>query len=137
MHVYYDELKNFENDFNDTTIIESLKYRKFTAPNYKRDSIQQKITTWASLCTPIEWETREIFGTMAYDERTKLIGIARQYKCQIEIEEKTTTRICDIPKAVRQDHISNKLTATAIEIRQDDLAEQEVMKLRLHTFFLS
>jgi diketogulonate reductase-like aldo/keto reductase len=85
----------------------------------------------ATLCTPIYFEIQEeAFCLIAHNECSKLINIGRQHKCQIEIEENITNHICKIPKATTQDHISNKLTAAAIKIHIDDLAEQKVTILR-------
>ena len=69
----------------------------------------------------------EYFGLIAHNECDNLKTIGRQYKCQIEIQSETKNKIYDIPKALVQDHISNKLTASAIEIHKNDLAEQEVL----------
>ena len=85
----------------------------------------------ATLCTPIHLEIQEeAFRVIAHDECSNLIKIGHQYKCQIEIQENTKNHICEIPKATTQDHVSNKLTAAAIKIHKDDLAEQKVTILR-------
>jgi hypothetical protein len=86
----------------------------------------------ATLCAPIHFEIREdAFRAIAHNECSNLINIGRRYKCQIEIQKNTETLICEIPKATTQDHVSNQLTAAAIKIHKDDLAEQKVIIRRL------
>ena len=80
----------------------------------------------------------QAFSTVAQDQCSNLIKIGRQQKCQIAIEEIVSHQIVPIPTATAQDHISNKLTAAAIEIRQGDLADQKVRisksGKRIHSF---
>jgi hypothetical protein len=126
-----DELKALETNFQNVKIVESLKNGEFTAPSYLHDTIERKIMEMATLCTPIHFEIKdEAFRVIAQNECPNLIKIGHQCKCQIEIQENTENHICEIPKATTQDQISNKLTATAIKIHQDDLAEQKVIILR-------
>jgi hypothetical protein len=126
-----DELKTLETNYCDTKIIETLKNGEFTAPSYLHDKIEQAIMVLATLCTPIHFEIQEeAFRVIAHDECPNLINIGRQYKCQVEIQEDTKYHICEIPKATAQDHVSNKLTATAIKIHKDDLAVQRVTILK-------
>ncbi|CAF3851388.1 unnamed protein product [Rotaria sordida] len=127
LDIYYDELKALQTNFNDATIIEPLKNGEFTAPSYVHDRIEKEIMALASLCTPINFEVQEeAFGLIAQNECTNLENIGRQNKCQIEIQKETTNKIYEIPKALTQDHLSNKLTAAAITIQKNDLAEQKV-----------
>jgi diketogulonate reductase-like aldo/keto reductase len=130
LDIYDDELKALEANYNDAKIIENLKNGEFIAPSYLHNTIEQQIMVWATLCVPIHFEIQEeAFRPIAHSECSKLVKIGRQYKCQIEIQETVTNHICTISKAATQDHISNKLTAAAIKIHQDDLAEQKVLIL--------
>ncbi|CAF0757202.1 unnamed protein product [Rotaria sp. Silwood1] len=127
LEICYDELKTLETNYNDTTIIETLTNGELTAPSYVHDRIESEIMALASLCTSIDYEIQEeAFGLKAHNECESLKNIGHQCKCQIEIEIETTNKICEIPKALTQDHMSNKLTAAAIEIHKNDLAEQKV-----------
>ncbi|CAF0990647.1 unnamed protein product [Rotaria sordida] len=127
LDIYYNELKALETNYNDTTIIENLKNGEFIASTYVHDRIESEIITLAALCTPIDFEIQEeAFGLIAHNECINLKNIGRQYKCQIDIQMKTTNKICEIPKALPQDHISNKLTAAAIKIYKNDLVKQKV-----------
>ncbi|CAF2651673.1 unnamed protein product [Rotaria sp. Silwood2] len=127
LDVYYEELKALETNFQDAAIIEPLRNGEFTAPSYVHDRIEKEIMALTSLCMPINFEIQEeAFGVIAHNECTNLKNIGRQYKCQIEIEKKPTSKIYEIPKTLAQDHISNKLTAAAIRILKGDLAEQKV-----------
>lgn len=88
----------------------------------------------ATLCPPIQFIIQdEGFRPVAHDERTNLINIGRQYKCQIEIEERSE-KTCKIPKATAQDHISSKLTAAAIKIDKNDLAAQGVLRTKFERY---
>ncbi|CAF3244916.1 unnamed protein product [Rotaria socialis] len=127
LDIHSDDLRALETNYNDTTIIKTLQEKKITAPNYAHDIIEKKIYVLASLCKPMDFEIlEEDFGLIAHNECDNLKTIGRQYKCQIEIQSETKNKIYDIPTALVQDHISNKLTASAIEIHKNDLAEQEV-----------
>ncbi|CAF4464247.1 unnamed protein product [Rotaria socialis] len=127
LDIHSDDLRALETNYNDTTIIKTLQKKKITAPNYAHDIIEKKIYVLASLCKPMDFEIlEEDFGLIAHNECDNLKTIGRQYKCQIEIQSETKNKIYDIPTALVQDHISNKLTASAIEIHKNDLAEQEV-----------
>ena len=131
LDVYADELKALETDYQNTKIFESLSNREFTAPSYLHDTLERKIMEMATLCPPVPFEVQEeAFQTIAHDKHSDLKQIGRQHKCQIKIQDDTKISSCEIPKATTQDHVSNKLTAAAITIHQDDLAEQKVMKLR-------
>lgn len=130
MDVYSDELKALENDYQNTKILETLERGEFTAPSYLHDTLEQKIMAMVALCAPIHFQiSDEAFCVIAHDECPNLIKIGREHKCQIEIQEETTDHIMEIPKATIQDHISNELTAAAIKICEDDLAEQKVMRI--------
>jgi hypothetical protein len=131
LDVYYDELKALETNYIDAEIIENLKNGEFIAPSYLHNTIEKQIMVLATICTPIYFEIQEeAFCLIAHNECSNLINIGRQHKCQIEIQENIINHICKIPKATTQDHISNKLTAAAIKIHKDDLAEQQVTILR-------
>ncbi len=110
-----------------TKIIETLEDGEFTAPSYIHDSVKRHIMALATFCTPVYLEIREeAFRAIAHDECSNLINIGHKYKCHIEIQENIECTNCEIPQAATQDHVSNKLTAAAINIRKDDLAEQKV-----------
>ena len=128
--MYADELKALETSYQNTKIVDTLSYGEFTAPNYLHDTIEKRIMAMATPCTPIDFKIQdEVFGMIAHNECSHLIQIGRQNKCQIEIQEATINHISEIPKANTQDQVSNKLTAAAIEIHKDDLAEQKVIIL--------
>jgi hypothetical protein len=121
-------LKLLEAHYNETKIVDYLKNGEFTAPNYLHKKIEEEIMELATLCRPIDYVIQEeAFLTIAHDECHSLINIGRQYKCQLEIHQNTTKCFCPIPKATTQNHVSSKLTAAAIKIHRDDLAEQGVI----------
>jgi len=131
LDVYSDELKALENDYQNTKILETLERGEFTAPSYLHDTLEQKIMAMTIICAPIHFQIEdEAFRVIAHDECPNLIKIGREHKCQIEIQEETKNHVIEIPKATTQDHVSNKLTAAAINIHQGDLAEQKVTILR-------
>lgn len=124
-------MKALETNFNDTKIIDILKNGEFTAPTHIHNTIEQEILTLATLCTPIDFIIQEeAFRVIAHNEYPNLINIGRRYKCQIEIQENIEQLIRVIPEAAAQDHVSNQLTAAAIKIHQDDLANQKVIIAR-------
>ncbi|CAF1359679.1 unnamed protein product [Adineta steineri] len=127
MDIHCDELKALEANYKDTKIIEHLRNAKFLAPTYLQNTIEKQIINLATLCTPIDFEIQEeSFRPIAQNECSNLINIGRQYKCHIEIQENVINYTCKILKAISQDHVSDALTAAAIKIHQDDLAEQKV-----------
>ncbi|CAF1357967.1 unnamed protein product [Rotaria magnacalcarata] len=126
LDIYLDELKVLETNFYGTNIIESLKKGELIAPSYLRDRIEEEIMSLSRLCTPINYEIQEeAFSLIAVSEYANLKNIARQYKSQIKIHGETTSNTYKIPKALAQD-VSNKLTAAAITIHKNDLAEAKV-----------
>jgi hypothetical protein len=130
LNVYRDELKTLENNYQNTKILETLEKGEFTAPSYLHDIIEEKIMAMSILCAPIHFQiSDEAFRVVGHNECPNLIKIGREHKCQIEIQEESTDHIMEIPKATIQDHISNELTAAAIDIREGDLAEQKVMRI--------
>ena len=127
MAICHDDLKALETSYQDAKIIETLEKGEFSAPTYVHDSIEQAIMNLATLCTPIQFEIKEdAFRVIARNECLNLVNIGRQHKCQIEIQNSTENLTCEIPKAAKQDHISSKLTAAAIKIEKEDLADQKV-----------
>ena len=108
-----------------------MRKGEFTAPEYLQDRLEQQIKTLATLCEPLAFEIQDdAFRTMAHEQPPKLVHIARQHRCHLETQTSVESRICQIPKAAGQGHISNTLTAAAIEIRQEDLSEQKVPMCR-------
>ncbi|CAF1115341.1 unnamed protein product [Rotaria magnacalcarata] len=90
-------------------------------------NLQNKIQT-QDIFIMLEQRCIHLFGLI-----DTVKGIEKQIE-EIKIKHASTTvklvleqrQIYGIPKALVQDHISNKLTASAIEIHKNDLAEQEV-----------
>lgn len=127
LDVYNDELKALEKNYPSTTILDSLQRGEFTAPSYLHDTIEKEIQVMAVLAPAMSFTVdHQAFSMAAHDQCSNLIKIGRQKKCQITIEEIVSDQIVPTPTATAQDHISNKLTAAAIEIRQGDLADQKV-----------
>ena len=120
-------MQSLEAQFLDTKIVDSLRKGEFTAPEYLQDRLEQQIKKLATLCEPLTFEVQEdAFCITAHEQSAKLLNIARQHRCLLEMQTSVDRRICQIPKAADQGHISNSLTAAAIEIRQEDLSEQKV-----------
>lgn len=129
------ELKTLETDYQNTKILETIENGEFTAPKYLHDILEKKIIEMATLCSPMYVDIQqEAFHSFAHDECPKLIEIGQQHKCQIDIQQNTKDYLCEIPKAAAKDHISDQLTASAITIHKDDLAEEKVtMKISIPT----
>ncbi|UJR25097.1 hypothetical protein I4U23_006458 [Adineta vaga] len=127
LDIHSHELQEIEKRFMDAKIIEYLSNGEFIAPSYVQNTIKKQIIELAALCPPIHFIIEEeAFRPIAHKECSNLIDIGRQYKCHIDIEEHTVDHVCEIPRATVKDHVSNKLTAAAIDIKQGDLAEQNV-----------
>ena len=126
-------LKSIESQFPDTKIIDRLSIGEVTVPKYLQDQLEQQIKALAILCEPLTFEIREdAFRVTAHlgGQSVKLVDIARQHECHLEIRKSLTHHICQIPKSAVQDHVSSVLTAAAIEIRLGDLREQKVRVCR-------
>ena len=122
-----------EAQFADTKIVDRLKTGEFVAPVYLQDRLEQQIRTLATLCAPLAFEIHEDAFCLTADRKSdKLVDIGHQHKCHLEIQTSVANRICKIPKAATQDHVSSSLTATAIDIRLEDLSEQKVTKCSEH-----
>ncbi len=89
-----DELKALEISYQNTTIFETLEKGEFTAPSYLHETIAKQIMAISTLCPPIQLPiSDEAFCVIAHNECPNIIKIGREYKCQIEIQEKSTDHI--------------------------------------------
>ena len=137
LSVQMDALKALEAQFVGTEIVDGLKTGEFVAPVYLQDRLEQQIRTLATLCAPLAFEIEDgAYRLTTHEHPSKLVNIARQHQCYLEIQTRVESRICQIPKAATEDHVSNTLTAAAIDVRLEDLSEQKVRLCR-HNEFVS
>lgn len=131
LHIRRDQLQSLEHRFKGARIVDHLGRGVFITPGYCQDSVEQELAALTTVCLPLVFEIQDdAFRVTADGQSRKLINIAHQHECYVEIKAITESRTSQIPTTAVQDHVSNSLTATAIGIRLEDLSEQKVKMFR-------
>ena len=125
--VHSKDLELLEAKVGESKIIESLRNGEFSAPFHFQNQILQQINQWATLVNPREYLIDDVrFQYQADEQHAELMKIALKNRCCLEINEITKSLEVQIPKAFVQDHISSNLTASAIQVIEGDLCDQQV-----------
>jgi hypothetical protein len=129
LNICQDDLKRIENSHNEIQIINHLKYNQFSAPNFLHGKIQNEILELVKSCSLIHFEIQEpSFSAIANDQCSYFIDIGRKYMCHVQVEIESINKTYSIAKAIDdKNRISDKLMASAIEIKCGDLSTEQVI----------